>query len=90
MDPDSLEVRLSDLQTLSPAEAVVLAYIRALADRAAQNPRQWLRFFDVDADRDLGLSKVGNVLRRLEEKGRLESRWRTGRKSREVRLLFKK
>ena len=86
MDPHHLAVRISDLQTLSPAEAVVLAYIRALAGWASQNPRQWLRFFDVDADRDLGLSKVGNVLRRLEAKGRLESRWLKGRKSREVRF----
>ena len=86
MDPHHLAVSLDDLQTLSPAEAVVLAYIRALAGRALQNPRQWLRFCDVDADRELGLSKVGNVLRRLEKKGRLESRWLKGRKSREVRF----
>ena len=86
MDPHHLAVSLDDLQTLSPAEAVVLAYIGALAGRALQNPRHWLRFFDVDADRDLGLSKVGNVLRRLEAKGRLESRWLNGRKSREVRF----
>ena len=87
VDPNHLAVSLDDLQTLSPAEAVVLAYIRALAGWASQNPRQWLRFFDVDADRALGLSKVGNVLRRLEKKGRLESRWLNGRKSREVRFL---
>ena len=86
MDPHHLAVRISDLQTLSPAEAVVLAYIRELAGRALQNPRQWLRFIDVDADEALGLSKVGNVLRRLEQKGRLESRWLNGRKSREVRF----
>ena len=87
MDPHHLAVRISDLQTLSPAEAVVLAYIRALAGRALQNPfHWWLRFCDVDADEALGLSKVGNVLRRLEKKGRLESRWLKGRKSREVRF----
>ena len=90
MDPHHLAVRISDLQTLSPAEAVVLAYVRALAGRAAQNPHQWLRFSDAVADRTLGLSKVGNVLRRLEAKGRLESKWPAGRKSRVVRWLFTK
>ena len=86
MDHDFLYVRLSDLQTLSPAEAVVLAYIAAVADYAAKNPHQWQRFSDAAASRVLGLSKVGNVLKRLEALGRLESRWPGGRKSREVRF----
>ena len=87
MDPHHLAVSLDDLQTLSPAEAVVMAYIRELGVHEGRSPcHWWLRFCDVDADEALGLSKVGNVLRRLEKKGRLESRWLNGRKSREVRF----